>query len=103
MLQHASEALQLFRESKYVNTDGENAGAAPGVPPSRPPDIELAIHLDQMAEQAASNPIISPMLVSDFDYDLPPERIAQEPLPDRAASRLGMGRGKAGRIEAGKI
>jgi S-adenosylmethionine:tRNA ribosyltransferase-isomerase len=28
------------------------------------------------------------MLVSDFQYDLPPERIAQEPLPDRAASRL---------------
>ena len=28
------------------------------------------------------------MLVSDFYFDLPPERIAQEPLPDRAASRL---------------
>lgn len=28
------------------------------------------------------------MLVSDFHYDLPPELIAQEPLPDRAASRL---------------
>jgi S-adenosylmethionine:tRNA ribosyltransferase-isomerase len=28
------------------------------------------------------------MLVSDFSYDLPPERIAQEPLADRAASRL---------------
>ncbi len=28
------------------------------------------------------------MLVSDFDYCLPEERIAQEPLPDRAASRL---------------
>jgi S-adenosylmethionine:tRNA ribosyltransferase-isomerase len=28
------------------------------------------------------------MLVSDFDYDLPPERIAQEPLADRAGSRL---------------
>ncbi len=28
------------------------------------------------------------MLVSDFHYDLPPERIAQEPLADRAASRL---------------
>jgi S-adenosylmethionine:tRNA ribosyltransferase-isomerase len=28
------------------------------------------------------------MLVSDFQYDLPPERIAQEPLPDRASSRL---------------
>jgi S-adenosylmethionine:tRNA ribosyltransferase-isomerase len=25
---------------------------------------------------------------SDFDYALPPERIAQDPLPDRAASRL---------------
>ena len=28
------------------------------------------------------------MLVSDFQYHLPPERIAQEPLADRAASRL---------------
>src|SRR6202140_5001619 len=28
------------------------------------------------------------MLVSDFQYDLPPARIAQEPLPDRAGSRL---------------
>ena len=28
------------------------------------------------------------MLVSDFHYDLPPESIAQQPLPDRAASRL---------------
>jgi S-adenosylmethionine:tRNA ribosyltransferase-isomerase len=25
---------------------------------------------------------------SDFDYDLPPDRIAQDPLPDRTASRL---------------
>ena len=28
------------------------------------------------------------MLVSDFDYHLPAELIAQEPLPDRAASRM---------------
>jgi S-adenosylmethionine:tRNA ribosyltransferase-isomerase len=28
------------------------------------------------------------MLVSDFDYELPPERIAKEPLADRAGSRL---------------
>ena len=28
------------------------------------------------------------MLVSDFDYDLPSERIAQQPLADRAGSRL---------------
>lgn len=35
-----------------------------------------------------ANPIISLMLVSEFHYDLPPERIAQEPLADRAGSRL---------------
>lgn len=29
-----------------------------------------------------------PLLVTDFDYPLPPELIAQEPLPDRAATRL---------------
>jgi S-adenosylmethionine:tRNA ribosyltransferase-isomerase len=28
------------------------------------------------------------MLISDFDYELPPELIAQEPLPERDASRL---------------
>ena len=28
------------------------------------------------------------MKVEEFDYDLPPERIAQEPLPERDASRL---------------
>ena len=28
------------------------------------------------------------MLISDFDYDLPPELIAQEPLTERAASRM---------------
>ncbi|WP_243838953.1 tRNA preQ1(34) S-adenosylmethionine ribosyltransferase-isomerase QueA [Prosthecobacter fusiformis] len=28
------------------------------------------------------------MLTSDFDYSLPPELIASEPLPDRAASRM---------------
>jgi S-adenosylmethionine:tRNA ribosyltransferase-isomerase len=33
-------------------------------------------------------PVICCVLVSDFDYHLPPELIAQEPLPDRAASRL---------------
>ncbi len=31
---------------------------------------------------------VEPRRASDFDYDLPLELIAQEPLPDRAASRL---------------
>jgi S-adenosylmethionine:tRNA ribosyltransferase-isomerase len=29
-----------------------------------------------------------PLRTSDFDYDLPPELIAQEPLPERSASRM---------------
>lgn len=33
-------------------------------------------------------PIIVKVLASDFHYDLPPERIAQEPLADRAGSRM---------------
>ncbi len=32
--------------------------------------------------------VICYVLVSDFDYHLPPELIAQQPLPDRAASRM---------------
>ncbi len=43
---------------------------------------------DAAAWNLPSNPIIFPMLVSDFQYDLPPELIAQEPLADRAGSRL---------------
>ncbi len=35
-----------------------------------------------------TKPYNSPVLVSDFHYDLPPERIAQEPLADRAGSRM---------------
>ena len=33
-------------------------------------------------------PYNSPMKKSDFHYDLPPELIAQEPLPERSASRM---------------
>lgn len=40
------------------------------------------------AQRAASLRIIAGVLVSDFHYDLPPELIAQQPLPDRAASRM---------------
>jgi S-adenosylmethionine:tRNA ribosyltransferase-isomerase len=39
------------------------------------------------------------MLTSDFDYDLPPELIAPEPLPDRAASRMMIVEKGAGAIQ----
>ena len=44
--------------------------------------------VDQGNEIAEENPIIELVLVSAFDYDLPEELIAREPLPDRAASRM---------------
>ena len=37
--------------------------------------------------------------LSDFDYDLPKERIAQEPLPDRASSRLLWLKRESGELE----
>jgi S-adenosylmethionine:tRNA ribosyltransferase-isomerase len=40
------------------------------------------------AQLAASVLIIGCVLVSDFNYELPPELIAQQPLADRAGSRL---------------
>jgi len=39
------------------------------------------------------------MRLSDFDYDLPPELIAQFPLPERGASRLLCLDGETGEIE----
>lgn len=39
------------------------------------------------------------MLTSDFDYQLPPELIASEPLPDRSASRMMVVDRAAGTIE----
>ena len=39
------------------------------------------------------------MLTSDFDYDLPPELIASEPLADRAASRMMVVHRDSGEIE----
>jgi S-adenosylmethionine:tRNA ribosyltransferase-isomerase len=39
------------------------------------------------------------MLLSDFDFDLPPQLIAQEPLAERAASRLLVLHRHTGRIE----
>ena len=40
---------------------------------------------------------------SDYDFDLPPQLIAQEPLPDRSASRLMIVRRDTGSIEHGRF
>ena len=39
------------------------------------------------------------MLTSDFDFQLPPERIAQVPLPERGASRMMVVHCATGKIE----
>ena len=50
------------------------------------PDIHTCAGLKQtLQRQLFYNP---PVLVSEFDYHLPAELIAQEPLPERAASRM---------------
>ena len=52
------------------------------------------------ARNGALLPIIGNVLVSDFHYDLPEELIAQEPLADRAGSRLLRLEAATGRFEA---
>ena len=42
-----------------------------------------------------SVPTLSPLTLTDFDYELPPELIAQHPAPERSGSRLLDGRGAA--------
>jgi S-adenosylmethionine:tRNA ribosyltransferase-isomerase len=44
-----------------------------------------------------------PLRVSDFDYELPPELIAQHPLPDRDDSRMMIVDRKAGTIRNGRF
>ncbi len=39
------------------------------------------------------------LAIADFDYDLPPDRIAQEPLADRAASKLMLLNRTSGEVE----
>jgi S-adenosylmethionine:tRNA ribosyltransferase-isomerase len=44
-----------------------------------------------------------PLLLSDFDYDLPPELIAQHPLPHRDDSRMMVVERASGRIRHGRF
>ena len=39
------------------------------------------------------------LAIADFDYELPPDRIAQEPLADRAASKLMLLNRTSGEVE----
>ena len=47
--------------------------------------------------------MIPAMRTIDFDYDLPPELIAQHPLPERVASRLLVLDGKSGALNQGRF
>jgi len=44
-----------------------------------------------------------PLKTSDFDYELPPELIAQQPLPERDASRMMIVHRHAGTVEHGRF
>ncbi|MBE3124357.1 MAG: S-adenosylmethionine:tRNA ribosyltransferase-isomerase, partial [Acidobacteria bacterium] len=44
-----------------------------------------------------------PLRVSDFDYDLPPELIAQHPLPRRDDSRMMVVERTTGKINHGRF
>jgi len=46
------------------------------------------VDIDENTRSPTSKLYNFPVLVSDFHYDLPPELIAQEPLADRAGSRM---------------
>ena len=55
------------------------------------PDLHTLTFLDPpdpTPEYGVTNSIIGCVLVSEFDYSLPPELIAEDPLADRAGSRL---------------
>lgn len=52
-----------------------------------------------MATASTVNLHAPAVLTSDFDYHLPPELIASEPLPDRAASRMLVVNREAGTLE----
>src|SRR6266403_5709767 len=76
--------LTTTRRSKYVKPV-ESRASPPGYLTAgrarRPSLLTLIL-------EPSLNPIISSVIVSDFHYDLPPDRIAQEPLLDRGGSRL---------------
>jgi S-adenosylmethionine:tRNA ribosyltransferase-isomerase len=51
----------------------------------------------------SSTPAARPLLISDFDYDLPPELIAQHPLPHRDSSRMMVVERATGTIRHGRF
>src|ERR1700737_2023207 len=77
--------LTTTKKVKICKACGE-PGVHARLPDCRTGEALVALHPSSWS--LPSNPITSSMLVSDFQYDLPPDRIAQQPLADRAGSRL---------------
>ncbi len=63
------------------------AATPPNAPPNAPPDGPGA-RSAQASVTGTRTHTITRMRLSDFDYELPPELVAQHPAPSRTASRL---------------
>jgi S-adenosylmethionine:tRNA ribosyltransferase-isomerase len=76
------------------------------IPPSR---LRIALSANCLGSatlldyRRRTNVMISPMRTTDFDYELPPELIAQHPLAERAGSRLLYLDGKTGMLNQGRF
>ncbi len=71
MVPQVSQAAKQNRASRFVNSP-----------------VELRLRVGARLWRMPDATYNSPVLVSEFHYDLPAERIAQEPLADRAGSRM---------------
>ncbi|HWT78851.1 MAG TPA: S-adenosylmethionine:tRNA ribosyltransferase-isomerase, partial [Candidatus Methylomirabilis sp.] len=76
---------------------GMNSSRNPGTTPDAGPRLGFTpVKRGRPDDQWRESPM---MRLSDFDYDLPPELIAQEPPADRDASRLLILTRRTGQIE----
>src|SRR5258708_39384970 len=71
MVPQVSQAAKQNRASRFVNSP-----------------VELRLRVGARLWRMRDATYKSPVLVSEFHYDLPAERIAEEPLADRAGSRM---------------
>ncbi len=82
------EDAERSKRSTSRSSSSKGSSSVPragGVPPPLPTAGSVTLRLSTKQPSLTAE---LPRRTSDFDYQLPPDLIAQEPLPDRAASRL---------------